>query len=123
MQNLRAENNDLKMKLGTIIDNNDGDGNTNAEMNEMKENFTKVKETMSSLKMESAFLRKSPLEHECREMQNDILIFGLDETENERTEEVAGRFLNDKLEVNLNETVKIHRIGRKTEDKKNKHRS
>lgn len=108
MQKLAGENEALKRGL---------DQATNT-INAVVEDSTKTNDSISTLKLENTFIRKSLLEHQCKEMENDLLIFGVEESDEETIDEVASSFLRSKLDLYGTKAKRIHRIGKKRENNK-----
>ena len=75
--------------------------------------LTELTQEVESLKNYKNIIRAKLIDAEARSRRNNLLFFGIEESQNESAEEKIMTFLKDKLQVNTTPSIeRAHRLGR-----------
>lgn len=120
IMNLEQDNSVVKTKLNEIdkfVEFSSGMfdefENTKTKLKETKAENKYVYSEVMALKRENKALKDHTLELQCRQMQNNLLFFGIPEAERfweEKSEDVLIKFLTDKVVLNQQDGPRVHGI-------------
>ena len=84
------------------------------ENKEIRNNLRDANDSVKRLQSKNSILDRKVLELQCREMENEILIFGVEEKTDEIIESEVDSFLKDQLQLQPKDYpyTKIHRLGK-----------